>query len=101
MDIPDDVAAAQRAADQAWKDLEDHRKAVDEKRQADPRVEPKPGVMVVRPWTDDENTTHEKLRRAVIDAAEARRAVMQRAGIVSTYEFERDIRVAAHAGGEA
>lgn len=96
-EIPDEVAAAQRAADDAWAEIQAYREGVDAQRRADPRVEhPRFGPML-RPWTADEDTKYARLHAAVLAAAEARTAAMVAAGIVSTYEAEVGIRTAASA----
>jgi hypothetical protein len=96
-EIPPEVAAAQRAADDAWAALEAYRRGVDEQRQADPRVEhPKFGP-ILRPWTTAEDAGYDRLHAAVLAAAEARAAAMVAAGIVSTYDSEREVRTAARA----
>lgn len=100
MDIPEDVAAAQRAADQAWQAVEDYRKRVDADRRA--TAEPAAdrwGSPVLRPWTPEEDEEFERLRQAAIAASEMRAAAMQQAGIVSTYDSEEAIRTVAR--GEA
>jgi hypothetical protein len=97
-EIPPEVAAAQRASDEAWAALQAYRQQVDEQRRADPRVEhPKFGP-IVRPWTTAEDTEYDRLHRAVVAAAEARRDAMVAAGIVSTYDAEGEIRATARAG---
>ncbi|WP_159012177.1 hypothetical protein [Streptomyces sp. NRRL F-5123] len=95
MDIPETVAAAQRAVNAAWQAVEDHRKTVQAARDADPRVELKPGVLVVRPWAADEESTYARLHQAAVEAAEERARVMRESGIVSTYDNEVAIRTAA------
>ncbi|CAG6392793.1 hypothetical protein NMG29_06725 [Streptomyces cocklensis] len=96
-EIPTEVAAAQRASDEAWAALQAHREQVNERRQADPRVEhPKFGP-ILRPWTTDEDAEYDRLHAAVLAAAEARAAAMVTAGIVSTYSVEGEMRAAARA----
>jgi hypothetical protein len=96
-EIPAPVAAAQRASDEAWAALQAYRESVNEKRHADPRVEhPKFGP-ILRPWTTNEDAEYDRLHAAVLAAAEARAAAMVAAGIVSTYDTERELRTAARA----
>lgn len=100
MDIPAPVVAAQAAADKAWADVEAYRKTVDAQRATDPKVELKPGVMVTRPWTDEENATFADLQRAAVEAATIRRQAMTDAGIASTWDTERATRAAARGDAE-
>lgn len=95
-EIPAPVAAAQRASDEAWAALQAYRESVDEQRRADPRVDTGRGPMV-RLWTPEEDAEYDKLHTAVLAAAEARAAAMVQAGIVSTYDTERELRTAARA----
>lgn len=95
-EIPPEVAAAQRAADDAWAALQAYRQSVDEKRRADPRMETRLGPQL-RLWTPDEDAEYDRLHRSVVAAAEARAAVMVAAGIVSTYSSEGEMRAAARA----
>lgn len=95
-EIPTEVAAAQRASDEAWAAVQAYRMQVDEQRRADPRVETGRGPML-RLWAPEEDAEYDRLHRAVMAAAEARRDAMVAAGIVSTYDVEVGIRTAARA----
>lgn len=101
-DIPETVVAAQRTFDAAWADLEAFRKQVDADRQAtaQPATE-RHRSPVLRPWTAEEDAEYARLHQAVVEAAGARREGMQREGVASTWDAEREIRAAARAGGEA
>lgn len=96
MDIPPQVIAAQRAADEAWQAVEDYRKAVDADRRstAEPPTE-RYRSPVLRPWTVEESARYRELHAAAVAASEARAAAMLDEGIVSTFDTEKDIRAAA------
>jgi hypothetical protein len=99
-EIPPEVAAAQRASDDAWAALEDYRKRVDEQRRADPRVDTGRGDTMLRLWTPEEDAEYDRLHAAVLAAAQARAAAMVAAGIVSTYTTEGEMRAAARTAAE-
>lgn len=95
MDIPEQVTAAQAAADQAWAAVEAYRKTVVEQRRAetpdDPGRLPWQG-RTLRDWTDDEQAEYARLHAGAVAASETRRDAMAAAGIISTYDSEDAIR---------
>jgi hypothetical protein len=96
-EIHAEVAAAQRASDDAWAALQAYRESVNAARDSSPRVEhPKFGP-VLRPWTTGEDAEYDRLHAAVVAAAEARSDALVAAGIVSTYDTEGEIRAAVRA----
>lgn len=85
---------AQRACDAAWAKLQAYRLEVDVARgvrtTADGVARP-----AQRPWSEDENEKFAKRLAAVRQAAEARTAAMADAGLTSTYEVEKELRLHA------
>lgn len=84
IEFPSELVDAQRAVDQAWADVEAHRKQVDSQRREDtPDTPGRPGWIArpMRPWTDTENTEHRRLMAAATAAQEAFAAAFATEGL--------------------
>lgn len=98
--IPEQVGAAQRAADRAWTALEESGV------RSTPRARRRPRTSPAAPRTShgraargppEEEARYAELRAAAVAASVARRDAMVAAGIVSTYDAEAAMRAAARA----
>jgi len=99
--FPESLIGLQRASNDAWVEVEAHRKTVDESRRQAVVPESDPTrrweSRQLRPWTEGEDAEHERLLAAAREAAEALRAGVLAAGLTADYATTQGLKDAARA----
>ncbi|SEO08601.1 hypothetical protein SAMN05216267_10172 [Actinacidiphila rubida] len=101
-ELPDALVALQKRCDQAWADVEAHRRDVDGRRHRDAQAEgaeadpsrPWAGP-ALRPWNDAEDARHEELTAAARAAGEELRRALAESGLGGGAEVLRGLRASA------
>jgi hypothetical protein len=101
-EFPETLVELQRRSDQAWAEVEAHRRDVDGRRHRDAQAEgaapdqarPWAGP-ALRPWTEAEDARHEELMAAARTAGEELHSALAESGLGGGAEVLRGLRKAA------